>query len=193
MECICHYSTMQNIFIALKTLCTPHIYPSSTSASDNHWSCYYLNSFTFTKNVICGSCKLLLCRFFFFLIGFCHLIIHNYHSSMSFLFTFLLFYFWPCCIFLAMQGEQELLSSHGTQASCCGCFSRFSVQALWPLGFSIWGCVALECVAISSSGAWDLLPHGMWNLPRPGIEPVFPALASRFLTFVPPGKPHVFS
>ena len=29
----------------------------------------------------------------------------------------------------------------------------------------------------------------MWDLPGPGIEPVSPALAGRFLTTVPPGKP----
>ena len=29
----------------------------------------------------------------------------------------------------------------------------------------------------------------MWDLPRPGLEPVFPALAGRFLTTAPPGKP----
>ena len=29
----------------------------------------------------------------------------------------------------------------------------------------------------------------MWDLPRPGIEPVSPALAGGFLTTVPPGKP----
>ena len=28
----------------------------------------------------------------------------------------------------------------------------------------------------------------MWDLPRPGIKPVSPALAGRFLTTVPPGK-----
>ena len=28
----------------------------------------------------------------------------------------------------------------------------------------------------------------MWDLPRPGIEPMSPALAGRFLTTVPPGK-----
>ena len=28
----------------------------------------------------------------------------------------------------------------------------------------------------------------MWDLPRPGLEPVFPALAERFLTTAPPGK-----
>ena len=29
----------------------------------------------------------------------------------------------------------------------------------------------------------------MWDLPRPGLEPVPPALAGGFLTTVPPGKP----
>ena len=29
----------------------------------------------------------------------------------------------------------------------------------------------------------------MWDLPRPGLEPVSPALTGRFLTTVPPGKP----
>ena len=31
----------------------------------------------------------------------------------------------------------------------------------------------------------------MWDLPGPGLEPVPPALASRFLTTVPPGKPKI--
>ena len=30
----------------------------------------------------------------------------------------------------------------------------------------------------------------MWDLPRPGLEPVSPALAGGFLTTVPPGKPY---
>ena len=30
----------------------------------------------------------------------------------------------------------------------------------------------------------------MWDLPRPGLEPVSPALAGRFSTTAPPGKPH---
>ena len=29
----------------------------------------------------------------------------------------------------------------------------------------------------------------MWDLPRPRIEPMFPALEGKFLTFRPPGKP----
>ena len=31
--------------------------------------------------------------------------------------------------------------------------------------------------------------RGMWDLPRPGLEPVSPALAGRFSTTAPPGKP----
>ena len=41
-----------------------------------------------------------------------------------------------------------------------------------------------------SYSTWDLR-CGMWDLPRPGLEPVSPALAGRFLTTAPPGKPHV--
>ena len=29
----------------------------------------------------------------------------------------------------------------------------------------------------------------MWDLPRPGLEPMSPALAGGFLTTAPPGKP----
>ena len=38
--------------------------------------------------------------------------------------------------------------------------------------------------------SWEI-PHGMWDLHRPGLEPVSPTLAGRFLTTVPPGKPHL--
>ena len=32
----------------------------------------------------------------------------------------------------------------------------------------------------------------MWDLPRPGLEPVSPALAGRFSTTAPPGKPQCY-
>ena len=32
----------------------------------------------------------------------------------------------------------------------------------------------------------------MWDLPGPGLEPMFPALAGGFLTTVPPGKSLLF-
>ena len=36
------------------------------------------------------------------------------------------------------------------------------------------------------------LLHGMWDLPGPGIEPVFPALAGGFLTTAPPGNSLIY-
>ena len=45
----------------------------------------------------------------------------------------------------------------------------------------------------SGHGARACLLCGMWDLPGPGIEPVSPALAGRFLTTGPPGSPHLLS
>ena len=47
----------------------------------------------------------------------------------------------------------------------------------------------LQTRRLSSCGSWAQSLRGMWDLPRPGLEPVSPALAGGFLTTVPPGKP----
>ena len=47
----------------------------------------------------------------------------------------------------------------------------------------------LQTRRLSSCGSWAQLLRGMWDLPRPGLEPVSLALAGRFSTTVPPGKP----
>ena len=47
----------------------------------------------------------------------------------------------------------------------------------------------LQMRRLSSCGSWAQLLYGMWDLPRPGLEPVSPALAGRFSATVPPGKP----
>ena len=47
----------------------------------------------------------------------------------------------------------------------------------------------LQTRRLSSCGSRAQLLRGMWDLPRPGLEPVFPALAGRFSTTEPPGKP----
>ena len=45
----------------------------------------------------------------------------------------------------------------------------------------------LEC-GLSSCGTRAELLQGMWDLPRPGVKPMSPALAGRFLTTGPPKK-----
>ena len=47
----------------------------------------------------------------------------------------------------------------------------------------------LQTRKLSNCGSRAQLLRGMWDLPRPGLEPVSPALAGRFSTTAPPGKP----
>ena len=47
----------------------------------------------------------------------------------------------------------------------------------------------LQMRRLSSCGSRAQLLRGMWDLPRTGLEPVSPALAGRFSTTAPPGKP----
>ena len=47
----------------------------------------------------------------------------------------------------------------------------------------------LQTRKLSNCGSRAQLLRGMWDLPRPGLEPVSPALAGRFSTTAPRGKP----
>ena len=79
-------------------------------------------------------------------------------------------------------------ASHCSGSSCCrarALGARASVVVVH--GLSSCGLQALER-RLSSCGARAQLLRGMWGLPGPGLEPMYPALAGRFLTTVPPGK-----
>ena len=47
----------------------------------------------------------------------------------------------------------------------------------------------LQTRRLSSCGSRAQLLRSMWDLPRPGLEPVSPASAGRLSTTAPPGKP----
>ena len=47
----------------------------------------------------------------------------------------------------------------------------------------------LQKCRLSNCGSRAQLLRGMWDLPRPVLEPVSPASAGRFSTTAPPGKP----
>ena len=47
----------------------------------------------------------------------------------------------------------------------------------------------LQTRRLSNCGSRAQLLRGTRDLPRPGLEPVSPALAGRFSTTAPPGKP----
>ena len=79
------------------------------------------------------------------------------------------------------------------------CARAFSSYGKWGPFFTVHGplIIAASIVAehrlqtrrLSNCGsrAWSL--RGMWDPPRPGLEPVSPALAGRLSTTAPPGKP----
>ena len=47
----------------------------------------------------------------------------------------------------------------------------------------------LQTRRLSNCGSRAQPLHGMWDPPRPGLEPVSPALAGRLPTTAPPGMP----
>ena len=49
----------------------------------------------------------------------------------------------------------------------------------------------LQTRRLSNCGPRAQPLRGMWDLLRPGLEPVSPALAGRFSTTAPPGKPYL--
>ena len=51
----------------------------------------------------------------------------------------------------------------------------------------------LQTRRLSNCGSRAQLLRGMWDLPRPGLEPVSPALTGRLSTTAPPGKPLLVS
>ena len=80
-------------------------------------------------------------------------------------------------------------ASHCGGFSCCGAWALgMQASVVVAHGLSSCGSRALER-RLGSCGARAQLLCGMWDLPGPGLEPMFPALAGRFLTTTPRGKP----
>ena len=91
-------------------------------------------------------------------------------------------------LFVVVHGLLIAVASHCGSFSCCGAWapgSRASVVV--ACGLSSCGLRALER-RLSSCGARAQLLRSPWDLPRPGLEPVSPALAGGFLATAPPGK-----
>ena len=63
----------------------------------------------------------------------------------------------------------------GEGASHCGGFSRAWAAAVAACGLSSRGSQAPELELSSCRAQAPRMPCGLWNLPGPGIEPIFPA------------------
>ena len=82
----------------------------------------------------------------------------------------------------------------------CSCARAFSSCSKWgPLFIAVRGPLIivaslaaehrLQTRRLSNCGSWVQPLRSMWDLPRPGLEPMSPALAGRLSTTAPPGKP----
>ena len=89
-------------------------------------------------------------------------------------------YVWLCWVFVSVGGLSLVVASGGHSSSRCA-----GLSLTRPL-------VAehrLQTRRLSNCGSRAELLRGMWDLPRPGLEPASPALAGRLSTTAPPGKP----
>ena len=86
-------------------------------------------------------------------------------------------------------------SFHARAFSSCGKQGPLFIAVCRPLTIAA-SLVAehrLQTSRLNSCGSRAQSLRGMWDLPRPGLEPVSPALAGRSSTTAPPGKPCICS
>ena len=106
--------------------------------------------------------------------------IYTYYF-LKFIYFIFIYYFWLHWVFVGVHGLSLVAASGGYSSLRCAGFSLQQFLLLRSTGS--------RCTCFSSCGTRAQLLCGMWNLPRPGLEPVSPALAGGLLTTEPPGKP----
>ena len=102
---------------------------------------------------------------------------------------FVLFFFKFIYLFMAVLG----LHFCARAFSRCGKRGPLFIAVRRPLTIAA-SLVAehrLQTRRLSSCGSRAQSLRGMWDPPRPGLEPVSPALTGRRSTTAPPGKPHL--
>ena len=104
-----------------------------------------------------------------------------YHRH--FFFKFYLFIDWLHWVFVAVRGPSPVALSGGHSLLWC---AGPSLQ--WPL---LWS-TGSRRAGFSSCGTRAQPLRGMWDPPRPGLEPASPALAGGLSTTAPPGKSRHF-
>ena len=132
--------------------------------------------------------------FFFEIFLFFFVCLFVFYSYFYFIFIYLFFIFG--CVGSSVRARAF---------SSCGKWGPLSIAARGPLFIAVRGppTIAapptaghrLQTRRLSSCGSRAQPLRGMWDPPRPGLEPASPASAGRLPTTAPPGKPciHVFT
>ena len=89
-------------------------------------------------------------------------------------------YVWLCWVLVSVRGLSPVVASGGHSSSRC---------AGLPPSRPLVAAHRLQTRRLSNRGSRAESLRGMWDPPRPGLEPAFSALAGRLSTTAPPGKP----
>ena len=112
-----------------------------------------------------------------------------YIGTLKFIYLFLAVLGPPCC-----SGFSPVAVSRGCSLVVVHrLLVGFSCCRAWALGFTGFSNCSFRALEhrLNSCGAWAQPPCDLWVLPGPGMKPASAALASRFFTTEPPGKPQV--
>ena len=104
----------------------------------------------------------------------------------SFKFIYLFIYFWLCGVLVSVRGLSLVVASGGHSSSRC---TGLSLSRPLTVAASLVAEHRLQTRRLSNCGSRAQPLRGTWDLPRPGLEPVSPALAGGLSTTAPPGKP----
>ena len=105
---------------------------------------------------------------------------HSFTNSFFFFFN-LFIYLWLCWVFVSVRGLSLVVASGGPLF--------IAVRGPLTIAASPVAEHRLQTRRLSNCGSRAQPLRGMWDPPRPGLEPTSPALAGRLSTTAPPGKP----
>ena len=92
----------------------------------------------------------------------------------------------PCMSFFLVSGGYSLVMVCGLLIEVVSLVSEHGLQVVWASAVVVPGIQSTRSIVVMHGLR---LLQGMWDLPRPAIEPMSPALAGRFFTTEKPGKP----
>ena len=121
-------------------------------------------------------------KIFFFFLNFQPMLFFSFLFFFINFFIFLFFFFF--LVVLGLRFCARAFASCGERGPLFIAVHRPLTIAASPVAEH-----RLQTRRLSSCGSRAQLLRGMWDLPRPGLEPVSPALAGGFSTTAPPGKP----
>ena len=135
------------------------------------------------RSVECSRCQMWASRSFTLRALDCF---RAYFFSLFFFFNFiyLFIYLWLCWVFVSVRGLSPVAASGG---------HFITVRGPLTIAASPVAEHRLQTRRLSSCGSRAQPLRGMWDPPRPGLEPVSPALAGGLSTTAPPGKPPLFT